>query len=75
VLGINQADVIINTKRLGGGFGGKEGCFTYSCLAAIAAQKLKQPISLFLDFADDIMYTGKRHEAEVEGTLYFNKKT
>jgi len=30
---------------------------------------------LFLDFADDIMYTGKRHEAEVEGTLYFNKKT
>lgn len=75
VLGINMADVVVNTKRLGGGFGGKEGCFIWSCLAAISAQKLNKPISLFLDYGDDMMYTGKRHEAEVDGTLYFNKQT
>lgn len=34
-----MCEVEVHTKRLGGGFGGKEGIFVYSCLAAIAADK------------------------------------
>jgi len=67
--------VIVKTRRLGGGFGGKEGIFTYSCIAALACQKLGKPISCMLDSSDDMMYSGKRHEAFLEGDMYLNKDT
>lgn len=74
-LGLNQSQVTIRCRRIGGGFGGKEGIFEYSCCAAIAANKLQRQVSLVLDHRDDIMYTGKRHESLVRGDLYVDINT
>jgi len=75
MLGLRQNQVRVTTKRLGGGFGGKEGIFQYSCLSALAAMKMRRSVNCFLEFADDMLYTGKRHESYIEGVLYANKKT
>ncbi|CAL5975972.1 Xanthine_oxidase / Xanthine dehydrogenase [Hexamita inflata] len=74
-LRLRMSDVTVRTKRLGGGFGGKEGIFQYACVPAICAWKLKRQVSLVLDYADDMLFTGKRHEAYIEGDVYVNKQT
>ncbi|CAL7962117.1 Xanthine dehydrogenase molybdopterin binding subunit [Gammaproteobacteria bacterium] len=62
VLGIRSKDVTVDVKRLGGGFGGKErGPTLWSCLAALAAYVLHQPVLLALTRREDMSFTGKRH--------------
>ncbi len=54
--------VVVEMRRMGGGFGGKESqSALFACVAAVAAQRLRQPVKLRLDRDDDFLATGKRH--------------
>ena len=54
--------VTVETRRMGGGFGGKESqSGLFACVAAICADHIKQPVKLRLDRDDDFLATGKRH--------------
>jgi xanthine dehydrogenase large subunit len=62
-LDVDANDVVVDCRRMGGGFGGKEsqpGLF--ACVAALFAQKLNRPVKLRADRDDDMMITGKRHD-------------
>jgi xanthine dehydrogenase large subunit len=62
-LDVDANDVVVDCRRMGGGFGGKEsqpGLF--ACVAALFAQKLQRPVKLRADRDDDMMITGKRHD-------------
>jgi xanthine dehydrogenase large subunit len=61
-LGIDNHRVVVECRRMGGGFGGKETQAGHMAVwAAIAAHKLKHPVKLRLDRDDDFLITGKRH--------------
>ena len=54
--------VVVKTRRMGGGFGGKESqSGLFACVASICADHLNRPVKLRLDRDDDFMATGKRH--------------
>lgn len=54
--------VEVDVSRLGGGFGGKEEqAGPWAALAAVAARRTGRPVRLWLDRADDLRLTGKRH--------------
>ncbi len=62
VLGIQRNKVVVQSPRMGGGFGGKETqANTWSSLAAVAAWKTRQPVRVRLDRDLDMQLTGKRH--------------
>lgn len=61
-LGLHSHNVVVECRRMGGGFGGKESQSALWCAAAaIAAYKLKRPVKLRADRDDDMLVTGKRH--------------
>ena len=61
-LGLHSHDIVIECRRMGGGFGGKESqSALWAAAAAIAAAHLKRPVKLRADRDDDMMVTGKRH--------------
>jgi xanthine dehydrogenase large subunit len=61
-LGLSSHHVLVECRRMGGGFGGKESqSAIWACAAAIAAQHLRRPVKLRADRDDDMMVTGKRH--------------
>ncbi|QEA13751.1 xanthine dehydrogenase molybdopterin binding subunit [Comamonas flocculans] len=61
-LGIQAHAVLVECRRMGGGFGGKESqSAQFACIAAIAARTLNRPVKLRLDRDDDFMVTGRRH--------------
>ena len=58
-LGIPAHKVVGKTKRLGGGFGGKETrAVNVSCAAAVPAYRLRRPVRLILD-RDEDMHTSR----------------
>nr|AOE43256.1 xanthine dehydrogenase [Rostrostelium ellipticum] len=62
VLGVPANQVVVKLKRMGGGFGGKETRSIFStCIAAVAAQKLRHPVRIMLDRDTDMATTGFRH--------------
>lgn len=62
VLGLSEHKVVCTTKRIGGGFGGKETRTVFvSCAAAVAAQVLKRPVKCMLERHIDMLTTGGRH--------------
>ncbi len=62
-LNLSTHDVEVICRRLGGGFGGKEGnASIFSQSAALAAFKLKRPVKLRACRDDDMTITGKRHD-------------
>jgi xanthine dehydrogenase large subunit len=72
-LGVSNADVRVECRRMGGGFGGKETQAGHVALwAALAADIVKQPVKLRLDRDDDFHITGKRHNFEYEYTVGFD---
>jgi xanthine dehydrogenase large subunit len=72
-LAVSNADVRVECRRMGGGFGGKETQAGHIALwAAIAADLLKQPVKMRLDRDDDFHITGKRHNFEYEYTVGFD---
>ncbi|SEK04289.1 xanthine dehydrogenase molybdopterin binding subunit [Paraburkholderia diazotrophica] len=63
VLGVHSHNVLVECRRMGGGFGGKESqSGLFACCAALAAWKLLCPVKLRPDRDDDMMVTGKRHD-------------
>ncbi|HVR49701.1 MAG TPA: xanthine dehydrogenase molybdopterin binding subunit, partial [Pseudorhodoferax sp.] len=61
-LGLHAHAVLVECRRMGGGFGGKESqSGLFACVAAVAATRLKRPVKLRLDRDDDFMVTGRRH--------------
>ncbi len=72
-LGIDNHRVVVECRRMGGGFGGKETQAGHMAVwAAVAAQKLKRPIKLRLDRDEDFMVTGKRHPFAYDYTVGFD---
>ncbi|POF29991.1 xanthine dehydrogenase molybdopterin binding subunit [Roseibium marinum] len=67
VLGVPDAAVTAEVRRMGGGFGGKESqANQWAALAALAAQKTGRACKMRLDRDDDMIMTGKRHDFKVE---------
>lgn len=62
VLGVPMHKIVSKTKRLGGGFGGKEtrGAFLH-CAVAVAAAGCRRPVRLALERQQDMQMTGHRH--------------
>jgi xanthine dehydrogenase large subunit len=66
VLGLSHADVTVEVRRMGGGFGGKEtqaAAFAAAC--ALVAAKTGRAAKFRADRDDDMVLTGKRHEFEI----------
>lgn len=62
VLGIGMQQVNVETRRMGGGFGGKETHGSpWSCLAALFALRNGIRVVCRLSRRDDMVMTGKRH--------------
>lgn len=62
VLGIPMHLVVVDMRRMGGGFGGKETqAAQWACLAALLAVRNNKPVKLRLGRSDDMQLTGKRH--------------
>jgi xanthine dehydrogenase large subunit len=63
VLGLPDAAVTTEVRRMGGGFGGKETqAALIACVAALLAWRSGRPVKLRLDRDDDMILTGKRHD-------------
>jgi xanthine dehydrogenase molybdopterin binding subunit/xanthine dehydrogenase small subunit len=62
VLGETRNRVVVQSPRMGGGFGGKETQGNgFAAMVALASVKTRQPVRLQLDRDLDMMMTGKRH--------------
>ena len=73
VLGVPSHAVTIETRRMGGGFGGKEThANLYAALAAIVATKTGRAAKCRLDRDDDMIMTGKRHDFVVDYEVGFD---
>ncbi|RSZ58645.1 xanthine dehydrogenase molybdopterin binding subunit [Massilia atriviolacea] len=61
-LGLHSHHIVVECRRMGGGFGGKESqSALWAAASAIAASRLKRPVKLRADRDDDMLVTGKRH--------------
>lgn len=57
--------VVVDTRRMGGAFGGKETqAAPWACIAALLANKTNRPVKFKLSRTDDMCMTGKRHPFE-----------
>ena len=62
VLALAMHKVVVDTRRMGGGFGGKETqAAQWACLAALLAVRNQKAVKLRLARSDDMALTGKRH--------------
>ncbi|XVF69650.1 hypothetical protein PTKIN_Ptkin11bG0098700 [Pterospermum kingtungense] len=62
VLGLPMSKVVCKTKRIGGGFGGKETrSALFAAAAAVPSYLMDRPVKLTLDRDIDMMTTGQRH--------------
>ncbi len=61
-LDVPAHNIVVECRRMGGGFGGKESqSALWAAASALAAAKLKRPVKLRADRDDDMLITGKRH--------------
>jgi xanthine dehydrogenase large subunit len=62
-LGCSANQVVVQCRRMGGGFGGKESqAALIAAAAAVLARKTARPVKLRLDRDTDMTMTGKRHD-------------
>jgi xanthine dehydrogenase large subunit len=75
ILGLNANGVTVETRRMGGGFGGKEtqGAL-FAVVAALLAQKTGRPVKLRPDRDDDMILTGKRHDFIADYVVGFDEE-
>lgn len=74
MLEIPISRVVCKTKRVGGGFGGKEVRPMMVALpAAFAAAKLNRPVRCSLDRCEDMLITGTRHPFLMKYKIAVNK--
>ena len=72
-LNLTTNDVEVICRRMGGGFGGKEGnASIFSQSAALAAHKLGKPVKLRVNRDDDMTITGKRHDFRIDYEVGFD---
>ena len=75
VLGIPDAFVTVETRRMGGGFGGKESqACTWAAMAALAARVTGRPCKVRLDRDDDFVLTGKRHDFRADWRVGYDER-
>jgi xanthine dehydrogenase large subunit len=75
VLAIPLNKVIVDTRRMGGGFGGKETqAAPWACIASLLARVTKKPVKFKLSRVDDMVMTGKRHPFFNTYEVGFNNK-
>jgi len=73
VLGVPNNAVVVNVRRMGGGFGGKESQMNLFCaVAALGAKKLNRPVKIRPDRDQDMTATGKRHDFVIDYDLGFD---
>jgi len=66
--------ITVETRRIGGGFGGKETqSFIFAAICTLLAKKTNCPIKLRMDRDDDIIITGKRHDFYSEYEVGFDE--
>ncbi|MFD1881817.1 xanthine dehydrogenase molybdopterin binding subunit [Paracoccus pacificus] len=74
-LGVASNAVVVNVRRMGGGFGGKETQMNlFCCVAAVAAKKWHRAVKLRPDRDDDMTATGKRHDFVADYALGFDRQ-
>ena len=62
-LGESANRIVVQCRRMGGGFGGKESqAALIAAAAAVLARKTGKPVKLRLDRDADMLMTGKRHD-------------
>ena len=72
-LTVPSHSVVVNVRRMGGGFGGKETQMNlFACVAAIAAKRWKRAVKIRPDRDDDMIATGKRHDFVVDYEVGFD---
>ena len=72
-LDVPASAVVVNVRRMGGGFGGKETQMNlFCCVAAVAARKWRRAVKLRPDRDDDMIATGKRHDFVVDYSVGFD---
>ncbi|WP_169151927.1 xanthine dehydrogenase molybdopterin binding subunit [Azoarcus sp. TTM-91] len=72
-LGVDAKDVVVECRRMGGGFGGKESQpGQIAAITAIAARLTGRPVKLRLDRDDDMVLTGKRHDFRIDWEAGFD---
>ena len=63
LLHVTSADVTVEVRRMGGGFGGKETqAAFFAAAAALVATRTGRPAKFRCDRDDDMVMTGKRHD-------------
>ncbi|SEO19439.1 xanthine dehydrogenase, molybdenum binding subunit apoprotein [Paracoccus alcaliphilus] len=73
VLGVPNHSVVVNVRRMGGGFGGKETQMNlFAAVAAMAARKWGRAVKIRPDRDDDMTATGKRHDFVVDYEVGFD---
>ena len=72
-IGVRSKDVVVECRRMGGAFGGKESQpALIACIAALMAHRTGQPCKLRLDRDDDMIMTGKRHDFIIDYDVGFD---
>jgi xanthine dehydrogenase large subunit len=62
VLGISRKDIVVEVRRMGGAFGGKETQANHvACWASLLCRATRRPVKIRLCRDDDMIMTGKRH--------------
>lgn len=75
VLALPMHSVVVESPRLGGGFGGKETqAATFAALASLAASKTGHKVRIRLNRDQDMMITGKRHPFLARFTVGFDRE-
>ena len=66
--------IVVETRRLGGSFGGTETqSFIFAAICTLLAKKTKRAVKLRVDRDDDIIITGKRHDFYSEYEVGFDE--
>jgi xanthine dehydrogenase large subunit len=72
-LGLPMHAVRVETRRMGGGFGGKESQGNALAVAcAVAAKRTGRPCKMRYDRDDDMIITGKRHDFRIDYKVGFD---
>jgi xanthine dehydrogenase molybdopterin binding subunit len=62
LLGIGKHEVVVEVRRIGGAFGGKETQANHTaCWTSLLCQATRRPVKIRLFRDDDMIMTGKRH--------------
>ena len=73
-VGLPMNAVRVETRRMGGGFGGKESQGNaLACACAVVAKLSRKPCKMRYDRDDDFIITGKRHDARIRYNAGFDE--